>query len=73
MFFHEMICVIFLFNDMHRNFLPAQGFFWILHFQYEQDYVNIDFAKFAITCHFYTPISKNRHQLQQNCIWLLWG
>ena len=44
MFFHEMICVIFLFNDMHRNFLLARGFFLILHFQYEQDYINIDFA-----------------------------
>ena len=45
--------------------------FLILNFQYEQDYINIDFAKFAITYHFYTPISKNRHKLQQNCIWLV--
>ena len=27
MFFHEMMCVIFSFNDMHRNFLLARGFF----------------------------------------------
>ena len=27
MFFHEMICVIFSFDDMHRNFLLARGFF----------------------------------------------
>ena len=41
-----------LIQSFAKEFSTSPGRFWILYFKYEQDYITIDFAKFAIICHF---------------------